>query len=595
MSSDYWKKRFIELEKAQNKISDEYLIVLKNEYNKSLAKIEKDIINWYTRIANNNQISYANAKKLLDKKELQEFKWTVEEYIEKGKENAINQNWLRELENASARVHIDKLNAIKIQIQNELEHLYNKQNKGVESLAKEHYQDNYYKSSYIIQNKLQKYWKIQALDKNKIQKVISKSWTTDNQTFSDRIWKNKDELINTLQKELVQATIKSDDLQGVIRKIEKDFEVSKNKASRLVMTESAFFSSAGQKECFINLNVKQYEIVATLDSHTSEICQELDGKVFDMKDYNVGITAPPFHCWCRSVTAPYFNDEFTQKEKRAYRNEKGQIKYVNSQMKYNEWKGKYVTNNKNGGIIKTQQKKKAIVKAKTFKIKLKEESLPTNIKEFYNYYKQKSNQILTPANLNKILGYDGKPKIVSKEEFYKISTHSKYGILERGFKTGKGTLTINEIIDNYKNGKFYVGEGIYGSGTYTAYGNNAHKVALSYAIKDRQFSYENNIVKYLLKEDTKVIKYKDLRKMRDEELNKFIKENGFKDYSDVIENGFKNIKTTEISQYILEMQDIGVYASVKGYDAIDTFTDNTHADEDKYIVILNRKKMIMHD
>lgn len=348
-NEEYWQQRFTELEKSQNKISEEYLNTLKEKYNKSLAKIEKDITSWYTRLADNNEISYANAKKLLDKKELKEFKWTVEEYIKKGKENTINQDWIKELENASARVHIDKLNAIKIQIQNELEHLYEKENKGVENLVKQQYQDAYYRSAYEIQKGLEKYWNIQALDTNRIQKVISKPWTTDNQTFSDRIWKNKDELLNTLQKELTQATIRGDDIHKVTKKLEKQFDISKGKAGRLVMTESAFFSSAGQKECFNSLNVKQYEIVATLDTHTSEICQKLDGKVFDMKDYEVGVTAPPFHCWCRSVTAPYFDDEFTEGEQRAYRDEDGKTGYVDSKIKYKEWYHKYV--DKEEGII----------------------------------------------------------------------------------------------------------------------------------------------------------------------------------------------------------------------------------------------------
>lgn len=158
-----------------------------------------------------------------------------------------------------------------------------------------------------------------------------------------------------------------------------------------------------------------------------------------------------------------------------------------------------------------------------------------------------------------------------------------------------GTITIEEIIKNYKSGPFYVGEGIYGSGTYTAYGKDAHKIALKYATNQEKIAVETNIVQYLLKDDAKVIKYNNLRKMRDIEVDKLIKDNGFKDYSDVIENGFKNIKTTEISKYIIELQDAGVYASIKGYDAIDTRLDNMLGDENSYIVILNRKKMIMYD
>ncbi len=222
--------------------------------------------------------------------------------------------------------------------------------------------------------------------------------------------------------------------------------------------------------------------------------------------------------------------------------------------------------------------------------------IPTDIKEFYDYYKKQTDKILIPRNLNKILEYDQLPIIVSKTDFNKLAKNNKYGILERGFKTGKGTLSMDTIIDNYKNGDFYVGEGIYGSGTYTAYGKNAHKIALSYANNEENLSTEKNVIQYLLKDDAKVIKYSDLQIMRDKELDKLIEDNGFKDYFDVIDNGFKNIKTTEVSQYIMEMQDVGVYASIKGYDAIEVIQEDSIMGEGfNYIVILNRKKMIMYD
>lgn len=116
-------------------------------------------------------------------------------------------------------------------------------------------------------------------------------------------------------------------------------EVSRAQAGRLIMTESAAISSTAQKECFKDLSVEKYEILATLDSHTSDICQEMDGKVFEMKDYEVGTTAPPFHPNCRSTTIPYFDDEFTEGETRAARNDDtGKTYQVPANMKYEEWK-----------------------------------------------------------------------------------------------------------------------------------------------------------------------------------------------------------------------------------------------------------------
>lgn len=108
------------------------------------------------------------------------------------------------------------------------------------------------------------------------------------------------------------------------------------------MTEEAFFSSAAQKDCFTELDVEQYEIVATLDSHTSDICQEMDGKHFPMSQWEVGVTAPPFHVWCRTTTVPYFGDEFDLLGERAARDEDGKTYHVPANMTYPEWKKSFV-------------------------------------------------------------------------------------------------------------------------------------------------------------------------------------------------------------------------------------------------------------
>ncbi|HBH0589663.1 TPA: phage head morphogenesis protein, partial [Clostridioides difficile] len=121
---DYWRKRFEQLEEAQNNKSVKYYLELEKQYKLAMNSIEKDMLAWYNRFAKNEGISLLEAKKLLNTRELEEFKWSVEEYIKYGKENAINQKWMKELENASARVHITRLEALKLQIQQQVEVLY---------------------------------------------------------------------------------------------------------------------------------------------------------------------------------------------------------------------------------------------------------------------------------------------------------------------------------------------------------------------------------------------------------------------------------------------------------------------------------------
>lgn len=336
---EYWSERFEQLEEAQLAKAESYVEDLDREYRKAVSSVEKDIAHWYQRFADNNEISMADAQRLLKANELEEFKWTVEEYVKYGQENSIDQRWLKELENASAKVHISRLEAIKLQLRQQAEILHSRELQDLTDLSKNIYSDTYYRSAFEIQKGLNVGWAFAKLDDARIDSVISKPWAADGKNFSSRIWQDRATLIGDLETQFTQLLIRGESPDKVIREISKKFNTSRNKAGRLVMTESAFFASAGQKDCFNELGVEKYEIIATLDMSTSEICRALDGKVFLMSVYAPGSTAPPFHCWCRSVTAPWFEDEDSFRVARAA---DGKTYYVSSDMKYGEWYDQYV-------------------------------------------------------------------------------------------------------------------------------------------------------------------------------------------------------------------------------------------------------------
>lgn len=347
-NKDYWTRRMEILQEVQLKKGQTYLDDLEKQYRIALANIEREITLWYERFADNNKITMAEARKMLNLDQLKEFRWSVEEYIKYGQENALNQQWMKELENASARVHISRLEALKLQMQQQIEVLYGNQSDGLDKLLRDIYSEGYYHTAFEIQRGFNIGWDLHDLDSNQLDKILSRPWSMDGRTFSDRIWVNKQQLIGSLQTQLTQAVIRGESPNVLIKNLAQQMNVDRNKAGRLIMTESAAFASAAQKDCFNDLDVERFEIVATLDSHTSEICQELDGKVFDMKDYEVGVTAPPFHPWCRTVTAPWFEDNYGE---RVARDEKtGKTYYVSSNMKYKEWKKKFVDGGSKDGL-----------------------------------------------------------------------------------------------------------------------------------------------------------------------------------------------------------------------------------------------------
>lgn len=341
-NGEYWQKRFELLEQAAHQQGVQCYADIEKQYRQAQKQLEGQIAAWYQRFASNNGVTLAEAKRMLNAKELAELKWDVNQYIQYGQENAINGTWVKQLENASARFHISRLEALKLQTQQNIEVMFGNQLDSIDSTMRNVYKSGYYHTAYEIQKGVGVGWDFSALDDKQISKVINKPWAVDGKNFSERIWGNRQKLVNELNNTLTQNIILGKDPQKAIDEIARKMNTSKTNAGRLVMTEEAFFSSAAQKDCFDELDVEQFEIVATLDSHTSDICRGMDGKHFPMSEWKVGVTAPPFHVHCRSTTVPYFDDEFDAVGERAARGADGKTYYVPADMTYEQWSKKFV-------------------------------------------------------------------------------------------------------------------------------------------------------------------------------------------------------------------------------------------------------------
>lgn len=338
-SSEYWAKRFEMLATALLDKGERYAVDAEREYKKAIEELEADIAKWYMRFAKNNSVSLSEAKKMLNAEELEELKWTVEEYIKAGKENAVDQRWMKELENASARAHISRLESLKLQVQQQIEMLYSKHAAKVAEVLSDIYTDGYYRTTFEIQRGTGIGTTFELLDQTRVEKVLSRPWTTDDKTFSDRIWQDKAKLLDSIQTHITQSCIRGDDPAKAIAAVAKEMNTSSKVAGRLVMTESAFFASEAQRDCFEELGVKRYQVLGTLDLHTCDECGDMDKRVFDMSDRQVGVTAPPFHPNCRCTTVPYFEG---LSGTRAARGADGKTHQVRGDITYTEWYEQYV-------------------------------------------------------------------------------------------------------------------------------------------------------------------------------------------------------------------------------------------------------------
>lgn len=362
MNQDYWRQRFAMLEAADHRRSEAYLRELEKLYLNTQLWVQKEIEAWYGRFAKNNCITLTEAKKLLTSRQLEEFKWTVEQYVRAGEQAGLSQQWMKQLENASARFHISRLEAIQMQISQQIELLYGNQVDGIDALLRELIQNGYTRGAYEVQKGIGLGWDLVALDQGKLDALLSKPWTTDGRTFRDRCWGNKAALVGSLHKGLIQSTLRGDAPQKTIAAIQKQFGTARYQAARLVHTETSYFGAVSKRQMYGQLGVEQLEIVETLDSHTCALCQPMDGKVIPLSQYQPGVTVPPFHPNCRGTTCPHYDD---MEGERAARDAEGKVYYVPADMTYAEWEKAFVEGGSKEGLTAIEHAKQTPLSTKT--------------------------------------------------------------------------------------------------------------------------------------------------------------------------------------------------------------------------------------
>ena len=347
-NADYWRGRFSILEDSAHREAQKTIQDMEELYLDAQRSVQKEIESWYARFAVNNQISLTDARKWLTAGQLEEFHWSVEQYIKIGEQAGLDAAWLKKLENASTRFHISRLEAVQTGIQQQLELLYGNQVDSLDALLKKVVGNGYTHTAFEVQKGVGLGWDITGLDQKKLETLLSKPWTTDGRTFRDRCWLNKNDLVGSVSKSLTQGLLRGDSPAKITTVIQKQFGVHRYKAGRLVNTETTYFNAVATKECYKDLDVEMVEIIETLDSHTCSICGGLDGTVIPISQYEPGVTVPPFHPNCRGTTAPAIDPKYAGE--RAARDQDGKVYYVPGNMSYSEWKKTFVDNGSKDGL-----------------------------------------------------------------------------------------------------------------------------------------------------------------------------------------------------------------------------------------------------
>lgn len=340
-SAEYWRRRAEEALIANEKSVLEYEKDLKRAYEATSLRIAKELEAFYHKYATDNEIDLATARQRLDTSQLAEFKKQQEIYLAEAEKYGADPNYIQYLKELSAKAYVTKLQEIQANIRHSIETLTTGFHNDGETLLKEGYEDSFYKTLFDVQKQFGFGVDFTAPGDKQLEKAVRSKWLESN--FSDRVWANKNALINQLTQLLPQEFVRGQGSRAVAKTLAAKLGNSYNNSLRLIRTEMNYISNQATMDAYKKSGViEEYEFLATLDGRTSDICREMDGKVFKVSQKQVGVNMPPLHPNCRSTTVPYFpEDDLSEPNDRIARDENGKSYFVGKAVTYQEWVNNY--------------------------------------------------------------------------------------------------------------------------------------------------------------------------------------------------------------------------------------------------------------
>ena len=346
-SKEYWEKRS-ELNLIQNeKSASQYERQLKKAYEETVRSIRKEVQAFYQRHSDETGVTLTSARRRLKPEEQMDFQKQARKYldeVERLGDKAFTAEYRDYLKKLSGRAYISQMDELVTNIRHNIETLSTGYNIGLGNTLKDAYEDGYFRTMFDAQKRAGVGVSFTAPGGKQLETAIREKWLGQN--YSDRIWTDKKRLTDNIEQMLSQEFVRGRGPNDIARDFADRLKVSYSNAQRLIRTEINYISNKGSLQAYKDTGiVEKYRYLATLDSRTSDICRELDGKVFEIKEAKVGVNLPPLHPYCRSTTVPHFDDDDIGEliEDRIARDDDGEGRSVRlgENLKFFDWVDKY--------------------------------------------------------------------------------------------------------------------------------------------------------------------------------------------------------------------------------------------------------------
>lgn len=298
---EHWIERALQQEQNAQIVADRYMAQIGQSLADYKHQLVSEIEKFYARYAVDNKMTHAEAKQYLTDKERREFKHVT---LERFREMALNPDTPTPLLDALGYRHrISRKEALLAEIERLTAELYGKPD-GIHDKVTEALSDVYIKGKIHQAKNLAHFGIIEKpiLGVDAVKHKMASNWS--GKTFSENVWVHKEVAYKAISDVLNKGLTGGWSIDRMARALSERTGVAYHRADTLVRTETTFYNNLATLDTIKELGGDHYEIVAVLDSRTSEICRLENHEVYSVKEYEPGRTAPPFHVRCRSTIRP---------------------------------------------------------------------------------------------------------------------------------------------------------------------------------------------------------------------------------------------------------------------------------------------------
>lgn len=359
-NNSYWEARTNSIMDKQQLNADIANIRLRKAYIKAIGEIEVDIRRIYNKLKKNGELNDKQVKELLNTELSKLERKSLKKLRDNTKDEKLRKFLTAKLDAPAYAARIARREVLKEtlidNINSSMNNLAVAENRIDKDLFIQNMNESYYTHMYEVQRGMQLGFDVGALGKDTIDEILKRPFVGSN--YSQRIWGNTAKLTEQLYETILSGFLNGKPLKKMINELTETMGVGESAARRLIKTESAYYTNMAAVEGYKECGIEKYRYFAKLDLKVSNICKELDGKIFPMSEAQAGVNLPPMHPWCRSSIGPVIDGGVAQRIGVRTRDVvTGQSHVIKGDITYKEWYDRFVVDKYGEDKAKELEKK----------------------------------------------------------------------------------------------------------------------------------------------------------------------------------------------------------------------------------------------